>query len=217
MERDETIIERAGGALTRRRMIAGGAGVGVAALAGVTLAYAQSASPSPSGDTFGTSGQATPSAGTSQSTSNAQEMAAQAYQTFVSNLTTNLGLTDTAATDQAIRTSLSQEVDALLSEGHISQDEATALKQRITSDDVPLPIGLGWRAWRDERGGRRGSDGPGAMGGGPGGFGGPRGGDGTSPGTSSSPSASASSSTTTTTTTLPNITSSASPSASPSS
>lgn len=145
MDRDETIIKLGSSPLTRRRVLAGGAGIGVAALAGATLAYAQSATPSPGTGTTG-----------DQSSSDAQAMAAQAYQTFVSDLTTNLGLTDTAATDQAIRTSLSQEVDTLLSQGHISQDEATALKQRIASADVPLPIGLGWRGRRAEHGVRRG-------------------------------------------------------------
>ncbi len=60
------------------------------------------------------------------------------YQDFLDQLAANLGGTDAATLDTAIRTTLKQAVDARLADGEISANAADALKRQIDAADVPL-------------------------------------------------------------------------------
>lgn len=64
------------------------------------------------------------------------------YQDFLNRLAANLGGTDAAALDLAIRTTLKEEVDARLAAGEISANAAEALKEQIDTADSPLGHGL---------------------------------------------------------------------------
>lgn len=108
--------------LNRRRVLAGTAGIGAAALLGARLVRAQDST-------------ATPGAGTTTTeTTNEQTY----YNDFVSKLAANLNISDAATVDKAIRDSLTQIVDEELAGGHISQDTANKLKQNIATGDVPF-------------------------------------------------------------------------------
>lgn len=53
------------------------------------------------------------------------------YQDFLTKLAANLGITDPTKVDAAIKTTLTQMVDEQAAAGHIKQQTATTLKQRI--------------------------------------------------------------------------------------
>jgi hypothetical protein len=53
------------------------------------------------------------------------------YDAFVVALAANLGISDPATVDAAIKATLKQQVDDRLAAGEISANEATALKERI--------------------------------------------------------------------------------------
>jgi hypothetical protein len=108
--------------LNRRRVLAGTAGIGAAALLGAKLVQAQDST-------------ATPGAGTSTTEETDEQTY---YDNFVSKLAANLGISDSATVDKAIRNSLTQIVDEELAGGHISQDTANKLKENIASGDVPF-------------------------------------------------------------------------------
>ena len=108
--------------LNRRRVLAGTAGIGAAALLGARLVQAQDST-------------ATPGAGTSTTDATSEQTY---YDNFVSKLAANLNISDAATVDKAIRDSLTQIVDEELAGGHISQDTANKLKQNIASGDVPF-------------------------------------------------------------------------------
>ncbi len=75
---------------------------------------------------------------TDEDTSTTTSTAGDSYQDFLDQLAANLGGTDAAALDAAIRTTLKQTVDARLAAGEISANAADALKQQIDTADVPL-------------------------------------------------------------------------------
>lgn len=103
----------------------------------------------------------TPAAGDS-STKATDTDETQLYQDFVAKLTTNLGETDTARVDAAIRTSLKQLVDDRLAAGDISANQATALKERIDADGIPFGLGgPGGRGFGGQHGGGMDRGGPG--------------------------------------------------------
>lgn len=110
--------------LNRRRVLAGTAGLGAAALLGAKLVQAQSA---PS----------TPGAGSSTGASKASAEQAR-YDDFLSKMATNLGVADAATVDKAIRASVTQMVEEELAGGHISQDAANKMKANIDSTNVPF-------------------------------------------------------------------------------
>ena len=74
---------------------------------------------------------------------------AQAYNDFVAALAGELG-DDEAAVDAAIRTALTQAVDARLAAGEIDEERAAAAKAVIQVTDAPLMAGFG----RPRRAGR---------------------------------------------------------------
>jgi hypothetical protein len=117
----------------RRNVIAGIAGLGVAAGIGVTQVVAQTATPSateePGGSTSG------------EQPDKAAEIGA-AYQDFVGKLATNLGESDTAKVDTAIRDALKAMVDDQYTAGNISRNLADDLKSRIDSSDAPLAVAM---------------------------------------------------------------------------
>lgn len=126
--------------VTMRRpvLIGGGAALVVALVGGLLIgsAFAQS-SPGPA---------ATPGAGTPSTTAPGATTttgAQAAYQDFVNKLAKNLGISDPATVNTAIRTTLKQMVDEQLAAGHISQDQATRLKQQIDAGKVPFGPWLG--------------------------------------------------------------------------
>lgn len=67
---------------------------------------------------------------------------AQAYNDFVAALAGELG-DDEAAIDAAIRTALTQAVDARLAAGEIDEERAAAAKAVIQVTDAPLMAGFG--------------------------------------------------------------------------
>ena len=80
---------------------------------------------------------------TGEESSSTGTTAADRYQDFLDRLAGNLGGTDAAALDAAIRTTLKQTVDERLAAGEISANAADALKQQIDSADFPLrAVGL---------------------------------------------------------------------------
>lgn len=88
---------------------------------------------------------------------------AQAYNDFVAALAGELD-DDEAAVDTAIRTALTQAVDARLSAGEIDEEQAAAAKAVIQVSDAPLMAGFGGPggpAGFQGRGGGRGQGGPG--------------------------------------------------------
>jgi hypothetical protein len=62
------------------------------------------------------------------------------YQDFVSRLAANLGESDKTKVDQAIRTTLKQEVDAKVASGDIAGKVADAIKAKIDSPDFPADL-----------------------------------------------------------------------------
>jgi hypothetical protein len=108
---------------------------------------------------------ATPAASSSIAPSNAQPGAkpdgfdpAQRYDDFVAKLAANLGQTDATKVDAAIRATLKQTIDEQQAAGDLTADQATALKQRIDTADVPLGFMGGPRGGMDH-GGFNGRDG----------------------------------------------------------
>jgi hypothetical protein len=115
----------------RRNVIAGIAGLGIAAGIGVTQVVAQDATPSATEET---------GAGTDQTTREAKVGAA--YQDFIGKLTTNLGESDPAKVDTAIRDALKAMVDEQFDAGTISANLRDDLKSRIDSSDAPLGVAM---------------------------------------------------------------------------
>ena len=131
----------------RRSVIAGIAGLGIASGMGISRTLAQESTP-----------EATDEEGTDQGTSDdiSAEREAEigaAYQNFVGKLAANLGETDTAAVDTAIRDALKAIVDEEFAAGNISQNLTTELKDRIDASPAPLRLGRlgGMRGGRLER------------------------------------------------------------------
>jgi hypothetical protein len=62
------------------------------------------------------------------------------YQDFVAKLATNLGETDSAVVDTAIRESLKQVIDERQAAGDLPAEQAEAIKERI--DDPAFPLSL---------------------------------------------------------------------------
>ena len=116
---DDSTENTPASALNRRRVLAGTAGLGAAALLGAKLVQAQTAT-------------GTPEAGTTETDEQTY------YDNFVGKLAANLNISDAATVDTAIRDSLTEIVDEELAGGHISQDTATKLKENIASGDVPF-------------------------------------------------------------------------------
>jgi hypothetical protein len=119
--------------LGRRNVIAGIAGLGIAAGIGASQVLAQDATPTPSDETGGTTSGEQPD--------KAAEIGA-AYQNFVGKLATNLGESDTAKVDTAIRDALKAMVDEQYNDGKISRNLADDLKSRIDSSDAPLAVAM---------------------------------------------------------------------------
>src|SRR6476619_2545393 len=116
----------------RRNVIAGIAGLGIAAGIGASQVLAQDATPTPSDETGGT---------TEQQPDKAAEIGA-AYQNFVGKLATNLGESDSAKVDTAIRDALKAMVDEQYNDGNISRNLADDLKSRIDSSEAPLAVAM---------------------------------------------------------------------------
>ena len=118
---DDSMANTTAPVLNRRRVLAGTAGLGAAALLGAKLAQAQTAT------------------GTPEAGADTTEMDEQTYyDNFVGKLAANLNISDAATVDTAIRDSLTEIVDEELAGGHISQDMATKMKENIASGDVPF-------------------------------------------------------------------------------
>jgi Arc/MetJ family transcription regulator len=77
----------------------------------------------------------------------------QSYDDFLAKMATNLGVGDAAQVDVAIRTTLKQMIDDSAAAGELTAEQATLLKERVDSSEVPLRsvVGRG-------RGHRDGSD-----------------------------------------------------------
>jgi hypothetical protein len=106
-------------------------------LAGLTAnraVNAQDATPVPGPTTDSGNG----TAGTQESP---EDLAAAKYQEFVAALATNLGVTDAATVDTAIRTTLKGLVDAELAAGDIAANDATELKAAIDASVAPIRVG----------------------------------------------------------------------------
>ena len=146
----------------RRTIFAGAAGLGLATLVGGSLVRAQE-----------TPTDGTPDASSDTTTDEAtlrEEIEAEAgarYDDFVSRLAANLSISDTTGVDTAIRTTLTDLVDARLEAGEISANDADAARTAITDSPAPL-MGIFLAGHGDGQGGfggrRRGLGGPGMPG-----------------------------------------------------
>lgn len=143
----------------RRTMIAGAAGLGIATVAGASLVAAQ-ATPEPSDP-------ATDDMATDDTAfADREAVAAERYDTFVTELAAALAISDTATVDTGIRTALTAMVEARLAAGEISADDAETLTTEIASAPAPLLGGLiAVRRGPGGRGGRPGVGFPGGVGG----------------------------------------------------
>ena len=86
-----------------------------------------------------TPGTSTPASGTPSAAQ--QQRQAQANQ-FLDDLAKNLGVTRSKL-DDALKATQTQEIDAAVKAGTITQAQATALKQRIASGTAPFGVGFG--------------------------------------------------------------------------
>ena len=117
----------------RRNVIAGIAGLGIAAGIGASQVLAQDATPTATDETGGNTG--------GDQTDKGAKVGA-AYDDFVGKLATNLGESDTAKVDTAIRDALKAMVDEQYNDGNISRNLADDLKSRIDSSDAPLAVAM---------------------------------------------------------------------------
>ena len=85
---------------------------------------------------------------------------AQAYDSFVAALASELG-SDETAVDAAIRTALTQQVDEREAAGDLDIEQAAAIRAVIEVSEAPLPLGFGGRGGMYGFGGRDGRHGPG--------------------------------------------------------
>jgi Arc/MetJ family transcription regulator len=123
--------------VNRRLVMAGFAGVGAAALIGSKLTGAQAAS---NNDDSEDDDMLNPE----------QEAALVAlYEVFLASVSAELGTTDTATVDLAIRNGLKAVVDKRLADGDISANSATDRKAAIDAAAVPICIHAG--EWDDDR------------------------------------------------------------------
>jgi hypothetical protein len=79
--------------------------------------------------------ESTPEAESTPAVGSAGETETSAYDEFVAGLAANLGISDPATVDTAIKETLKQKVDEQLAAGEISANEATARKERIDAGE----------------------------------------------------------------------------------
>lgn len=127
------------------------------------LVAAQSATPAAEAGVGGTTG---------EEATDASGSASAAYQDFLASFAANLGLSDPAQVDVALRTTLKQEIDERQAAGDLTVEEADAIKGRIDAAEVPLGFGGRGRGpgGFDGHGGFGGFDDHGGFRGGDGGF-----------------------------------------------
>jgi len=124
----------------RRIVLAGVAGLGMASLIGLNAVLAQDST-----DDTDDSNDDTDDSDSHTTDDDDSEVDAEigaTYQNFLAKLTTNLGMTDTAEVDLAIRSSLKSMVDEKFTEGSISQNDADAIKERIDIGASPLGVAM---------------------------------------------------------------------------
>jgi hypothetical protein len=100
--------------------------------------------------------ESTPEAESTPAVGSAGETETSAYDEFVADLAANLGISDPATLDTAIKETLKQQVDEQLAAGEISANEATARKERIDAGEFGGFFGVG----RGDHGGPRGGGQP---------------------------------------------------------
>jgi hypothetical protein len=131
-------MRKLGNGASAHRHFVLGAGMGALALVlmGSMLfgsAFAQSTPTAENG--------ATPEAGTGTT---GQTTKQGVYQDFIGKLAANLGISDAASVDTAIRTTLKQMVDEQQAAGRLTAAQANALKERIDAGDFPRDfVGVG--------------------------------------------------------------------------
>jgi hypothetical protein len=79
--------------------------------------------------------ESTPEAESTPAVGSAGDTETSAYDEFVAGLAANLGISDPATVDSAIKETLKQKVDEQLAAGEISANEATARKERIDAGE----------------------------------------------------------------------------------
>ena len=117
----------------RRAVLAGAAGLGIAAIAGGSFAVAQATPDASDGTTTGTT-----TNDTTTDTADRSAEAAARYDDFVTRLSGNLSIGDSTTVDAAIRAALTAMVDERLAAGEISANDATAAKAEIASSPSPV-------------------------------------------------------------------------------
>ena len=145
--------------LGRRNVLAGIAGMGVAGGLGITRVLAQETDPTPSDPQTTDSGGTIESDTGEENTLNDGVARGEKYQDFVAKLAANLGESDPATVDTAIRDSLKSMVDDVFNAGDISKNAATSIKEAIDTSDAPIAVAmLGGMRERvlNQRGGRHG-------------------------------------------------------------
>jgi len=124
--------------VNRRTLVARGSAsaftLTLAGLAANRAVNAQDATPVPGTDTdIGN--------GTDETQETPENTAGTKYQEFVAALASNLGVTDGATVDTAIRTTLKGFIDAKLAAGDITANDATERKAAVDASEAPIRIG----------------------------------------------------------------------------
>ena len=89
--------------------------------------------------------ESTPAAESTPAVGSAGETETSAYDGFVALvLAANLGISDPATVDTAVKETLKQRVDEQLAAGEISANEATARKERIDGEALRILL---WPRW----------------------------------------------------------------------
>ena len=137
MDAFEVVKDEAGerAVIGRRNLLAGIGGLGLAGVIGINRVLAQEATPTATDDEDASDD---PDAVVEDAFADAEREIGEAYQNFVAKLADQLGNTDAATVDTAIRNALKAMVDQEFDEGNISRNLATEIKERIDASEAPL-------------------------------------------------------------------------------
>jgi hypothetical protein len=134
----EQTVEQAAdrGLIGRRNILAGIGGLGLAGAVGINRVLAQEATPTASDDEDGGETDVEPA------DVDFEREIGDAYDNFVAKLAEQLGDTDAATVDTAIRNALKAMVDQEFDEGNISRNLATEIKERIDESEAPIATAM---------------------------------------------------------------------------
>jgi hypothetical protein len=120
----------------RRNILAGIGGLSLAGAIRINRVFAQEATPTATDDEDGGETDVEPA------DADIEREIDEAYDNFVAKLAEQLGDTDAATVDTAIRNALKAMVDQEFDEGNISRNLATEIKERIDESEAPLATAM---------------------------------------------------------------------------